>query len=129
VIKATTFITFSSPFDDGISRLQHSLITFEYGPPELNLFKYIAEESSFLWRKTNEIYTLNKDGEPSDGLLLVHEDSENAQEVCLRLFEFVPQTTSSNKCKQIKVVYVRMLSEMYHAIATFFQVQNTPLTD
>lgn len=40
-----------------ISTLQHSFITFEYGPPELNLYKYVAEDIVFsLEENKRDIY-------------------------------------------------------------------------
>ncbi|XP_048748673.2 uncharacterized protein LOC125660908 isoform X3 [Ostrea edulis] len=80
-----------------INRLQPSLITFEFGPSELNLYKYVAEESSFLWRKTKETYALRNDSEPLDGLIFIHGGSDNIQDICLKLFEFAPETTKSDE--------------------------------
>lgn len=79
-----------------ISTLQHSFITFEYGPPELNLYKYVAEELSFLWRKIKETYTLKKGSEPLDRLILIQGDSENVQNLSMEHFDFDPETTRCN---------------------------------
>lgn len=69
--------------------LKFSRIVFDYGPPQLNLYKYVAEEAHFIWENTKEKHFMLKDaGEPIDGFMLIHEDGDNAIESCLETFDF-----------------------------------------
>lgn len=69
--------------------LKFSRIVFDYGPPQLNLYKYVAEEAHFIWENTKEKHFMLKDaGEPIDGFMLIHEDGDNAIENCLETFDF-----------------------------------------
>lgn len=75
--------------------LKATKITFDYGPPELNLFKYLAEETHFLWEKENERYT--NDNEPMNGIVLIHDDESEIAERCLHFFGFdLPSNTQES---------------------------------
>lgn len=61
-------------------------ITYDYGPRELNLFKYVAEETHFLWEKAKG--KNNNDNEPSNGIVLIHDDDTEIEERCLQFLDF-----------------------------------------
>lgn len=61
---------------------------FDYGPPELNLFKYVAEEAHFLWEKAKKLLILRDQGEPTDGFILIQTNDDSAVDHCLKKFDF-----------------------------------------
>lgn len=61
---------------------------FDYGPPELNLFKYVAEEAHFLWEKAKKLFILRDQGEPTDGFILIQTNDDSAVDHCLKKFDF-----------------------------------------
>ncbi|XP_062588441.1 uncharacterized protein LOC134250104 [Saccostrea cucullata] len=99
--KITRMESSSSCESSKIYPLNVSYITFEYGPSELNLFKYVAEEYEFLWENLKKICILNKNSEPEDGLILLHGDSKNVPELCMDLFRFDAKTTKFESRKKI----------------------------
>lgn len=66
--------------------LKATKIIYDYGPPELNLFKYLAEEAHFLWEKENERHRYAN--EPMNGIVLIHDDDTDIAERCLHYFGF-----------------------------------------
>lgn len=70
-----------------VSSLQTYKIIFEFGPPELNLFKYISKKASILWEEAKEKCILKDSGKPTDGLLLIC-GGEGHVEDCLKIFGF-----------------------------------------
>lgn len=71
---------------------EHSIkilrFVFDYGPPELNLFKYVAEEAHFLWEKAKKLLILRDQGEPTDGFILIKTNDDSAVDHCLKKFDF-----------------------------------------
>lgn len=61
---------------------------FDYGPSELNLYKYVAEESLSLWKEAKEKLNVTDNCKPTDGVLLVHETGDNVAEDLIELFDF-----------------------------------------
>lgn len=61
---------------------------FEYGPPDLNLYKHVAKKTHSLWKTAKENVILKDEGEPIDGFLVLHIDGENILENCLEIFDF-----------------------------------------
>lgn len=74
--------------------LQTSVVEFQFGPQQLNLYKYVAEESHFLWEKTKQHHFMTDESEPIDGLLLMHPTNENLPELGLKFFDFSPESTN-----------------------------------
>lgn len=66
--------------------LKATKIIYDYGPPKLNLFKYLAEEARFLWEKENERHRYAN--EPMNGIVLIHDDDTDIAERCLHYFGF-----------------------------------------
>lgn len=71
-----------------VSGLQTYKITFEFGPPQLNLFRYITKKSGILWKDAKEKCILKDGGKPTDGLLLIFEDDESTIDECLKVAGF-----------------------------------------
>lgn len=67
---------------------------FEFGPPVLNLYQYVAEESHLLWTDAREVFILRLSGEPKKGLILFHDNETDLRELCWKQFEFDPHSTS-----------------------------------
>lgn len=63
-------------------------VIFDYGPPELNLFKYVAVEADFLWENVKKLHNLKDYYEPLDGLVLIHDDDCDIAERYLKMFQF-----------------------------------------
>lgn len=74
-----------------------SRIAFEYGPPELNLYKHVAKKTHFIWNMAKENFILKDEGEPTDGLLVLHIDGINILENCLKIFDFEQDEDSLHK--------------------------------
>lgn len=70
-----------------LSRFQLYKIIFEYGPPQLNLFKYVTKKALILWKEAREKCILKDDGQPTDEFLLMCGENGNAED-CLRMFGF-----------------------------------------
>lgn len=70
-----------------MSRFQLYKIIFEYGPPQLNLFKYVTKKALILWKEAREKCILKDDGQPTDEFLLMCGENGNAED-CLRMFGF-----------------------------------------
>ncbi|XP_062598821.1 uncharacterized protein LOC134260269 [Saccostrea cucullata] len=66
-------------------------VTFEYGAPELNLYKRISSEVQYFWKKERE--ALKTVPEPKDGIYFIIDDKENAKKLCLEFFQFSTKTT------------------------------------
>lgn len=67
-----------------VSSLQTYKIIFEFGPPQLNLFRYITKKAGILCKEPKEKCSF-KDGEAStDGLLLICENDEMNVNECLK---------------------------------------------
>lgn len=114
-----------SPTEKGIVEpiLRATKITFEYGPPELNFFKYLAEETHFLWEKVKEIQ--NDDNEPMNSIVLIHDEDTEVAELCLHFFDFdLPsKVLESADCLlngKPEVICVFLLRE------TFWKASNIP---
>lgn len=76
----------SSPEEFG---LKTSRIRFEYGPAELNLYKNVAKRANTLWKKAKEKFIFVTDeGEPMDGLFVIHSVGVNILDHCLKIFDF-----------------------------------------
>lgn len=71
-----------------MSILQAYRVTFEYGPPQLNLYGYVTQRASILWKKAKEICMLKDDGNPTNGFLLLCGVDEKNVEDCLKRFGF-----------------------------------------
>lgn len=71
-----------------ISSLQTYKIIFEFGPPQLNLFRYITKKVGILWKEAKEKCNLKDDGKPTNGLLLISEDDERTVNDCLKVVGF-----------------------------------------
>lgn len=69
-------------------------MTFEFGPQELNIYQYVADESEYYWKNAKAKFILKNNSEPKKGLLLIHEEGVDLETLCWRLFEFDPHTTS-----------------------------------
>lgn len=80
--------------------LKATKIIYDYGPPELNLFKYLAEEAHFLWEKENESH--KDENEPMKGIVLIHDDDTDIKERCLHFFGF---DLRSNKLERGLLVF------------------------
>lgn len=63
-------------------------VIFDFGPPELNLFKYVAVEANFLWENLKKFHNLKDYYEPLDGLVLIHDNECDIAEGYLRMFHF-----------------------------------------
>lgn len=63
-------------------------VIFDYGPPELNLFKYVAVEADFLWENVKKLHNLKDYYEPLDGLVLIHDDDCDIADRYLKMFQF-----------------------------------------
>lgn len=81
--------------------LKATKIIYDYGPPELNLFKYLADEAHFLWEKENEKH--KDDNEPMNGIVLVHDDDTKIAERCLHLLGF---DLRSNELERGLIFYI-----------------------
>lgn len=68
--------------------LQTYLNTFEYGPPELNLFRYVTNKASTLWRKAKEKCILKGSGKPMEWFFLMSEEDESIIQDSLKRFGF-----------------------------------------
>lgn len=71
-----------------VSNLQTYQITFEYGPPQLNLFRYVTQKASILWRKAKEKCILKDNGKPMEGFLLMSGEDESIVRDSLKRFGF-----------------------------------------
>lgn len=71
-----------------ISSLQTYKIIFEFGPPQLNLFRYITKKVGILWKEAKEKCNLKDGGKPTNGLLLISEDDERTVNDCLKVVGF-----------------------------------------
>lgn len=71
-----------------VSNLQTYQITFEYGPPQLNLFRYVTQKASTLWRKAKEKCILKDNGKPMEGFLLMSGEDESIVRDSLKRFGF-----------------------------------------
>lgn len=71
-----------------VSSLQTYKIIFEFGPPQLNLFRYISKKSGIIWKDAKEKCILKDGGKPTDGLLLICEDGETTINKCLKVAGF-----------------------------------------
>nr|XP_034316397.1 uncharacterized protein LOC117685919 isoform X2 [Crassostrea gigas] len=71
-----------------VSSLQTFKIIFEFGPHQLNLFRYITKKSGILWKDANEKWILKNGGKPTDGLILICEDDEGTVNTCLKMAGF-----------------------------------------
>lgn len=78
----------------GQNNFKISRIVFEYGPPELNLYKHVAKKSHSLWKMAKESLILRDEGEPADGFLVLHIDGANILENCLKIFDFEQEKDS-----------------------------------
>lgn len=78
----------SSPRRQNVSSLQTYKIIFEFGPPQLNLFRYITKKVGILWNEAKEKCSLKDGGKPTNGLLLVCEDDERTVNDCLKIVGF-----------------------------------------
>ena len=76
------------------SNILTSCLNFEYGPSELNLYDYIAEEARFLWTRARKYFRLKPESEPTRGILLVHTEGENLRLLCRKHLEFDRHSTS-----------------------------------
>nr|XP_022309104.1 uncharacterized protein LOC111114878 [Crassostrea virginica] len=76
------------------STFLRSLVDFEFGPPVLNLYQYVAEESHLLWSEARELFLLSSSSEPKKGLFLFHDNETDLRELCWEHFEFDPHSTS-----------------------------------
>ena len=76
------------------STFLRSLVDFEFGPPVLNLYQYVAEESHLLWSEARELFLLSSRSEPKKGLFLFHDNETDLRELCWKHFEFDPHSTS-----------------------------------
>lgn len=74
---------------------------FQFGPQQLNLYKYVAEESHFLWEKAKQHHFMREESEPIDGLLLTHSTNENPPELGLKFFNFSPESTNYKASKYL----------------------------
>lgn len=70
---------------------------FEYGPPDLNLYKHVAEKTHYLWKMAKHNFILKDEGKPKDGFLLLHIDGENILENCLKIFDFEQDKNSQQE--------------------------------
>lgn len=88
--KCQFFFNLSSPRLGGqnISSLQTYKIIFEFGPPQLNLFRYITKKVGILWKEAKEKCNLKDGGKPTNGLLLISEDDERTVNDCLKVVGF-----------------------------------------
>lgn len=68
--------------------LQTFQITFEYGPPQLNLFRYVTKKASTLWKEAKEKCILKDEGEPIEIFHLICEQDDSNVETCLKRFGF-----------------------------------------
>lgn len=71
-----------------VSTLQTYQITFEYGPPQLNLFRYVTKKASTLWRKAKEKCILKGCGKPMEGFFLMSEEDKSIIQDSLKKFGF-----------------------------------------
>lgn len=72
-----------------LSDLQIYKIEFEYGPTQLNLFRYVIKKANILWRKAQEKCILKVGGKPLDGFLLIHRDDDDGNVTdCLKPYGF-----------------------------------------
>lgn len=71
-----------------ISSLQTYKIIFEFGPPQLNLFRYITKKVGILWKEAKKKCNLKDGGKPTNGLLLISEDDERTVNDCLKVVGF-----------------------------------------
>lgn len=78
----------SSNPDGRENNIKISKIVFEYGPPELNLYKHVATKTHCLWEMATNKFILKVEGEPTDGFLVLHRDGENISEDFLNFFDF-----------------------------------------
>lgn len=73
-------------------------VIFEYGPPQLNLFRYVTKKSLILWKEANGKCILKDDKKPTDEFLLMCGDNADAED-CLRMFGFdVYQLEKMEEC-------------------------------
>lgn len=70
------------------NNIKISRIAFEYGPPELNLYKQVAKKTHCLWKMAKKNFILKDEGEPTDGFLVLHIDGANISEDFLNFFDF-----------------------------------------
>lgn len=96
--------------------LKATKIIYDYGPPELNLFKYLADEAHFLWEKENEKH--KDDNEPMNGIVLIHDDDTEIAERCLHFlgFDLRSNELESGDCLlkgQQEVICVFLLRETF----------------
>lgn len=96
--------------------LKATKIIYDYGPPELNLFKYLADEAHFLWEKENEKH--KDDNEPMNGIVLIHDDDTKIAERCLHFlgFDLRSNELESGDCLlkgQQEVICVFLLRETF----------------
>ena len=80
-----------------LEKFQTSRIDFEYGPPELNLYDYVAEEARFLWTKARTYFILKPESEPKKGILLFHIQGEDLSNLCRKHMEFDLHSTTLSK--------------------------------
>lgn len=71
-----------------MSSLQIYQITYEYGPPQLNLFRYVTKKASTLWKEAKEKCILKDEGKPTEIFYLICGEDENNVEDCLKGFGF-----------------------------------------
>lgn len=76
---------------------QTSFVDFEYGPAELNLYDYIAEEARFLWTNAKAYFILKQESEPQKRILLLHTQEEKIRELCRDHFKFDLNSTTFSK--------------------------------
>lgn len=76
------------PARQNLSDLQIYKIVFEYGPTQLNLFRYVTKKANILWQKAQEKCILKDDGKPLDGFLLIHRDDDGNVTDCLKTYGF-----------------------------------------
>lgn len=68
--------------------LQTYKFIFEFGPPQLNLFRYITKKAGILWKEAKEICILKASGIPTEGPLLICKDDESNVNDCLKVAGF-----------------------------------------
>lgn len=88
-----------------VSTLQTYQITFEYGPPQLNLFRYVTKKASTLWRKAKEKCILKGCGKPMEGFFLMSEEDKSIIQDSLKRFGFdknQPEKMSETVLKEHK---------------------------
>lgn len=71
-----------------VSSLHTYKIIFEFGPPQLNLFRYVTKKVGILWNEAKEKCSFKDGGKPTNGLLLICEDDERTLNDCLKVVGF-----------------------------------------